>query len=354
MSLRILVTGADGFVGRALCPTLAAAGHTVRRAVRRLPAGGAAARPFDTVAVGDIGPDTDWSAALAGIEVIVHLAGRAHVMNEAPSHEAGSSDQPPGVPLPATHASGDPTIVPSRDLPGLARYRRVNVAGSLRLADAAVHAGVRRLVFASSIKVNGEATSGAAFRETDRPAPEDAYGISKAEAEVGLRTVGARTGLEIVVVRPPLVYGPGVKGNLERLMLACSRRLPLPLGGIDNRRSLVGLANLCSALRACAEHPAAAGQTFLVCDGEDVSTSRLAGTIARAMGRPAPLRIPAGALRSLLVLTGREAAAKRLFGSLQVDASHLRTLLGWQPVETFDEGMAAMVRAWLAARRERA
>jgi nucleoside-diphosphate-sugar epimerase len=338
MPLAILVTGANGFVGTTLCPALAAAGHRVRRAVRELPGVGSGPSLGDTVAVGDIGPDTDWAAALAGIDVVVHLAGRAHVMREV-------EDDLPEIKLDVIHATEHSSIVPPKDYRVLQRYRRVNVAGSERLARAAAAAGVRRLVFASSIKVNGESTTGMPYRETDRPRPEDAYGVSKAEAEVRLRAVAAETGLEVVIVRPPLVYGPGVKGNLDRLLRALDHAVPLPLGGIDNRRSLVGLSNLCAALRLCAEHPAAAEETFLVCDGDDVSTSRLAAVMARALGRRPPVAFP-NALRLLLRLAGARGAQQRLFGSLAIDASHIQDKLGWRPVASVEQEIAAMTQAY--------
>jgi len=311
MALSILVTGANGFVGRTLCTVLSRAGHRVTKAVRAAPAGTA-----NTVAVGDIGPDTDWRAALAGADAVIHLAARAHVMRESTS---------------------DP----------LAAYRWVNVAGTERLARAAADAGVRRFVFASSIKVNGELTRGTPFRESDPPSPQDAYGVSKLEAETGLRSIAAHTGLEVAIVRPPLVYGPGVKGNLARLIRAIERGAPLPLGRIDNRRSLVGVSNLATALAACAEHPNAAGETFLVSDGGYLSTPYLVRSIAHALGkRPRLLPVPVWILKLAARCTGRSSAVARLTGSLQVDSHHIRARLGWQPGLRFEDEIAAMARAW--------
>jgi len=314
--LNVLVTGADGFVGRALSQALTTAGHRVRRAVRTLPG---AASP-DTIAVGDIGGSPDWTSALAGIEVVVHLAGRAHVMRE--------------------EATVDPA----------AAYRRTNVTGTEQLARAAAAAGVRRLVFVSSIKVNGEATRDAPFRKTDPPRPEDDYGRSKWEAEQTLAAIARETGLQVVVVRPPLIYGPGVKGNVARLMRIVARGLPLPLGSIDNRRSMIGLGNLCSALRACVEHPAAAGETFLVSDGKDVSTPELVRMLAAGLGtRARLLPVPQALLRLGAAVSG-SGALSRLVGSLSVDSSHIRARLAWRPEKSMAQEIADMVEAWRAGR----
>jgi len=316
MPLRLLVTGADGFVGSALCPALSRWGHVVRRAVRRAPA----AHAENTVAVGDIGPQTDWSAALSDVHVVVHLAGRAHVMREHSHPQAAQQ-----------------------------AYHATNVAGTERLTRCAAAAGVRRLVFVSSIKVNGEATTDAPFRESDSPRPEDDYGRSKWEAEQRLARIAAETGLEHVVVRPPLVYGPGVKGNLARLMQVIDRGWPLPLEGIDNRRSMIGLSNLVQALTLCAEHPDAAGQTFLVRDGRDLSTPDLIRMLAAALERPARLLpVPVGALRILARITG-SGALNRLTGSLRIDDERIRTRLNWRPDVSVEAEIAAMVAAYRTA-----
>jgi UDP-glucose 4-epimerase len=301
----ILVTGATGFVGGALVPALAAAGHRVVRIVRET------AMPGD-LAVPEL---LEWRPEprdLAGIDAIVHLAARTHVMHES---------------------SADP----------LAAYRALNVGVTARLAAAAAQAGVRRFVFLSSIKVNGEATHGRAFTADDAPHPEDAYGVSKREAEDGLRDIAHRTGLEVVVLRPPLVYGPGVKGNLRALMHAIDRGMPLPLASIANRRSLVGIDNLVSAIALAATHPSAAGRTFLVSDGEDLSTPELVRAIAAGLGRRARLLpCPVALLRLAGRVTGRGAAIDRLAGSLEVDASALRQALGWQPLVPPAVGLARM------------
>lgn len=317
MALNVLVTGADGFVGSALCPALEHAGHRVRRAVRRI-TGHAA---HDTIAVGDIGSSTDWSTALAGIDTVIHLAGRAHVMHERLDAEAVR-----------------------------AAYFSINAEGTQALARAGAAAGVRRLVFVSSIKVNGEATTAMPYREVDTPHPLDDYGRSKLDAERRLAAIGRETGLEHVVVRPPLIYGPGVKGNLARLIDIVARGIPLPFGAIDNRRSLVGVTNLASALQTCAEHPAAAGKTFLVSDGRDVSTADLVRMIADALHCPARLiPVPAAWLRGLAALTGSGALA-RLTGSLQIDSSAIRACTGWTPPMAMEEEIRRMAAAAAAAR----
>ncbi len=308
--MRVLVTGATGFIGSSLCRVLAAEGFDVIAGVRR--DGGA---PGAEVRVlGDLGVETDLSAALDGVDAVMHLAARAHVMAEG---------------------AADP----------LAEYRRINRDGTRRLAEAAMAAGVARFVFLSSVKVNGEATRGDPVTEDDTPAPEDAYGTSKWEAEQALAELSAGGGIETVVLRAPLVYGPGVKANFLSLLRLCDTALPLPLGGIDgNRRSLIYLGNLADALRRAMVHAAAAGRTYLVRDSEDVSTAGLVRRIRRALGRPPRLvPVPAGALRAALVATGRRAAADRLLGSLAVDASRVNRELGWTPPYTLDQGLHATV-----------
>ncbi len=264
-----------------------------------------------TVAVGDIHEATEWSAALNGCSTVVHLAARVHVMNER---------------------SSDP----------LREFRRTNVDGTLHLARQAARSGVRRFVFVSSIKVNGEATSaGHPFTAADAPAAGDAYGISKMEAEQGLPTIARDTGMEVVIVRPPLVYGPGVKANFASLMRAVQRGIPLPLGSVsNNRRSLVALDNLVDLLITCIHHPAAAGQTFLVSDGEDLSTTALIRRIGQAIGTPARLLpVPPALLELGAAVVGKRDMAQRLLGNLQVDITHTRTTLGWAPPISVDEGL---------------
>lgn len=302
--MKVLVTGVSGFVGAPLAAHLAAAGHQVT---------GAARRPGATeVAAPELGPEADWRSALAGAEAVVHCAARAHVMDDR---------------------AADP----------LAVFRRVNRDGTLRLAEQAAAAGIRRFVFLSSIKVNGEATTQRPFRAEDAPAPLDPYGIAKAEAEDGLRRLAARTGLELAIIRPPLVHGPGAKGNLATLLGVLHRGLPLPLASVDNRRSLIGVHNLAELARLCLEHPAAAGQTWLAADGPAISTPDLIRALAAAIGRPARLLpCPPALLRLLARLGGRQAMVERLLGSLVVDDSPARTRLGWVPPVPFPEGLRRM------------
>ncbi len=302
---RALVTGANGFVGMALCDALQKQGWMVRRALRT---GNAAAGVFDDAAVGDIGPATDWQRALSGIDAVIHLAARTHVMHDA---------------------AADPLI----------EYRRVNVDGTQALALAAEAAGVRRFILLSSIKVNGEATGVRPYTEHDVPRPEDAYGISKLEAEQALKA--AATHMQTVVLRPPLLYGPGVKGNFLRLMRAIERGLPLPLGSVHNRRCLLYVENLVDAIMLCLDHPAAAGQTYLLADeDEGVSTPELVRAIASAMNKPARLLpFPPGLLKIAAAAVSKSAAASRLVGSLQIDSGKIRCDLGWQPRYTLAEGL---------------
>jgi len=310
----VLVTGASGFVGQALCEALASSGRRIRRTVRVAQPGFQGA-----VATGDIGPDTDWSAALEGVSCVVHLAARTHVLRET---------------------AADP----------LAEYRRINVHSTERLARAAAAHGTRRLVFLSSVKVNGERTGSRPYAEDDAPRPEDAYGVSKLEAEQALARVAAETGLEVVVLRPPLIYGPGVKGNFLRLMNWVARGWPLPLASVDNRRSLIYLGNLVDAIIAAVNAPQPIDQTYLVSDGKDVSTPGLVRRIAAALGvRPRLLPCPIALLRLGAAALGRGDDATRLLGSLQVDSSRIRRELGWQPRFSLDEGLGETAR-WLKSR----
>lgn len=305
----ILVTGANGFIGRALCRKLTAEGRPVRGVVRTpLPASDPLAAVM-TARVPSIGPETDWSAALAGVGAIVHLVARTHVLKED---------------------SSDPA----------AAYRRVNVEGTLNLARQAAFAGVRRFVFMSSVKVNGEGRD-APYNELDPPEPEDLYGLTKCEAEKELLRVASETGIETVVLRPPLVYGPGVKANFRRLMTLVSRRIPLPLGNVNNRRSMIFLDNLVDAVLLCLDHPGAKGRLYLVSDGADVSTPELLSLIGKSLGtRAVLLPFPLPLLRALgkLPLLSRDIG--RLTGSLTVDSALIRSELGWKPPFSLEEGMA--------------
>jgi len=312
----VVVTGASGFVGSPLSTSLAASGFRVRAAVR---AGTPAELPgcsgVERAILGGISASTDWFSVLTNVDCVVHCAALAHVIHET---------------------AGD----------ALAAYRAVNVDGSRRLAEQAAAAGVRRLVYLSSIKVNGEQTAlGAPFLCSDTPAPQDAYGVSKSEAEQALWEVSAKTGLEVVVARPPLVYGSGVKGNLARLLKLVRSGVPLPLGAVKNRRSLIGLDNLVDLLIRCVDHPEAAGQTFLLSDGEDLSTPDLLRHIAAAMGRSARLfPVPVSLLRLAGSALGKRAEIDRLVGSLQIDSRHTRRVLGWTPPVSVQEGIRRMVQ----------
>ena len=299
--MKLLVTGANGFIGRALHDALRRAGNTVV-AFSRMPSSADLVSPL---------------VRESALNTVIHLAARVHVMHDS---------------------APDP----------LSAFREVNVDKTLQFAAQAAAAGVRRFVFVSSVKVHGEATErGHPFTERDTPAPQDAYAISKWEAEQGLRDLAARTGMEVVIIRPPLVYGPGVKANFAALMRAVQRGVPLPLGAVDNLRSLVGLDNLVDFIITCARHPAAANQTFLVSDGVDVSTPALVRAMARAAVRPARLVfVPVALLSMGASLVGKRAAVERVCQNLQLDMSKARGVLQWTPPVTLDEGLRrSFVRA---------
>lgn len=308
---RILVTGATGFVGRALLQRLA----TEQRPCSALSRSATAVPGADhTCTVPDQADDDALRAACHQVDAVVHLAARVHVMRET-------------------------TLDP------LAEFRRVNVSGTLALARAAAAAGVRRFLFLSSVKVNGEGTApGQPYRETDQPTTTDPYGLSKLEAEQGLLELAASAEMEIVVLRLPLVYGPGVRANFRSLMAAVRRGIPLPLGAIDNRRSMVGLDNLTDVIFRCLDHPRAAGETFLVSDGDDLSTPDLVRRLARAMNRrPRLITVPVPILAAGATLLGRREVVRRLTDSLQVDITKARTLLDWSPPCTVDEQLQRTV-----------
>jgi nucleoside-diphosphate-sugar epimerase len=316
MAPRLLVTGAGGFVGRAVVRCAVAQGSGVVAATRAprsdWPTGVQALPGLE------LRSDTEWRGALDGMSAVVHCAARVHVLHDAVA---------------------DP----------LAAFREVNTAGTLALARQAAAAGVRRFVFVSSIGVNGAETTDRPFGADDAAAPHSPYAVSKHEAELGLQAVAAGTGMEVVIVRPPLVYGPGAPGNFAQLLRALHRGLPLPLGATGNRRSFVALDNLVDLLLTCVDHPAAANQTLLVSDAEDLSTTDLLRRTALALGRPARLLpLPGVLLRTAAELLGKRELGQRLFGSLQVDISKTRELLGWNPPIGVDQGLQRTAAHFLA------
>ncbi|MBA3003660.1 MAG: SDR family oxidoreductase [Desulfurivibrio sp.] len=312
----ILITGANGFVGLSLCAALAHSGKTVIAAMRHTSPD--SVPNITNVQISTLAADTDWQHSLQGCDAVVHLAARVHVM---------------------TDTAADP----------LTEFRRVNVDGTLNLARQAIAVGVRRFIFISSIKVNGETTClGQAFAVNDVPGPQDPYSISKYEAEQGLRKLAEETGLEVVIIRSPLVYGRGVRANFLSMMRWLKWGVPLPFGAIHNKRSLVALDNLVDLIITCIDHPIAANQTFLVSDGEDLSTTELLRRMANALGRPARLiPVPVFLLEVGAALLGRRDMAQRLCGSLQIDISKARTLLGWKPPVSVDESLAKTARHFL-------
>jgi nucleoside-diphosphate-sugar epimerase len=318
----ILVTGATGFVGRTLCRMLSERGERVRAAIRAELADRSSVSAEELAVVGNVGTTTDWSEALQGVDAVIHLVSRVHVMRDRAS---------------------DP----------LTAFRRVNAEGTAALARACVAAGIRRLVFVSTIKVNGESTDHA-YTERDAPDPRDPYGVSKLEAEQRLAEIASGTALETVVVRPPVVYGPGVKGNIGRLLDLVYYGVPLPLGNVDNRRSMVGVRNLSSLLIECTKARSAAGELFLASDAEDLSTPELMRRLAVFMHRPSRLfPFPVCGLRAAGRATRTTAIVERLVGSLRVDASKARSVLSWTAPFSVDDELAETARWYLATRRSR-
>jgi nucleoside-diphosphate-sugar epimerase len=314
--MRVLVTGATGFVGSAVVRRLATVERYDVRAASRVSATGG--EPIEHVSVGDIGLGTDWTRPVAGVDAVVHAAARAHRLSDA---EAGAR----------------------------AVIRAVNVDATLRLARQAADAGVRRFVFISSIKVNGESTTpNRPFTADDAPAPVEAYGASKLAAELGLSQVARETGMEVVIIRPVLVYGPGVKANFRAMMSWVNRGIPLPFGNTGNLRSLVAVENLVDLVTRVLTHPAAANRTFLVSDGEDISTTELLRRTAKALDRPSRLiSVPAALLQAAAWTLGKGAVASRLLGSLQVDIRETCDLLGWSPPVRLDDALADTARDFL-------
>ncbi len=307
----VLVTGSNGFVGRSLCLELARKheGHEIFAACRSQDAVDSLPDLIQPIILGSL-EDIPQSIALENIDCIVHLAARVHQMQDT---------------------AADP----------LAAFRAVNTTATANLAQAAAQARVKRFIYLSSIKVNGEYTPiDQPFTAQDIPNPKDPYGISKAEAEIQLRHIAQTTGMEVVIIRPPLIYGPGVKANFLSLMRWLDKGYPLPLGAIHNRRSLVALPNLVDLITTCLTHPAAANQTFLVSDNEDLSTTDLLRRLAHALHRPARLiPVPMSLLQAAAQIIGKPALAQRLCGSLQVDISKTQTLLGWEPPVSVDQAL---------------
>ncbi len=312
--MKFMISGAGGFVGKALCAELLRRGQFVSAAVR---SGNSLIENTEVIIVGAIDSETNWADALRDVDVVIHLAARVHVMRESAT---------------------DP----------LAEFLQINLHGTSNLARQAACFGVKRLVFASSIKVNGEQTSATqAFTELDEPNPHDYYSISKWQAEQALWRIAQDTGLEIVVVRPPLVYGPGVKGNFAQMLAVVAKRIPLPLASVYNRRSLIYVENLVDVLIACATHPVAAGQTYLVSDGEDVSTPDLLRQLGDAMRYPAHLLpFPTSWLRIWGKLSGKSDQVERLLGSLQVDSGKIRRDLDWVPPYTLQQGLQTTAESY--------
>ena len=303
----MLVTGANGLVGRALCESLSERGREFRPVVRVRCEPIGSATPY---VVGDIGACTDWSSAVDGVSEVVHLASRVHVMKEA---------------------GGDVAAL----------YREANTLGTLRLAQQAAEAGVRRFVFVSSVKVNGEERD-EAYSEDDRPDPIGPYATSKRDAELGLWEIAERSGMEVVVIRPPLVYGPGVRANFLSMMRWLHRGAPLPFGAIINKRSLVAIGNLVDFIVTCVDHPAAANEIFMVSDGEDLSTTELLARLAKALEVKAHLiDVPVQVLELGATVFGQRELLRRLCGSLCVNSTKANRLLQWSPPLSVDDGLKA-------------
>ncbi len=312
--MKVLVTGASGFIGRALCGRLSAEESVELTGTVR--SSNAAAVPGTSITTRELGPDTPWRDLLDSVDVVVHTAARVHVMR-------GPDD--------------------------LAEYRRVNVDGTLNLARQAADCGVQRFVFLSSVKVNGDNTQpGHAFRAEDRPAPIDAYGIAKHEAEIELLRLTETHDLEVVSIRPPLVYGPGVKANFLALMRWVHRGYPLPFAKVDNKRSLIALDNLIDLIMICCVHPRAANEIFMAADAEDISTTQLITRLGVALNKPARLiAVPPKLLSVLATIGGKRNEAKKLLGNLQVDTQKTRELLDWKPAISMDQELELTARHFL-------
>ncbi|NOQ13582.1 MAG: NAD-dependent epimerase/dehydratase family protein [Methyloprofundus sp.] len=310
---KILITGATGFIGKAVLQELLKQKFNVSAAVRKLSP--ALPDAVTQVEIGDLSALPENISILQNIDVVIHIAARAHIMHETQSNP-------------------------------LTEFRKVNTTATLNLARQAAEAGVKRFIFISSIKVNGEKTQpGNPFKAEITMPPSDAYGLSKFEAEHGLMSLAQNTGMEVVIIRPPLVYGPGVKANFLSMLKWVDKGVPLPLGAVYNQRSLVALDNLVNFICHCINHPKASNEVFLIADGDDVSTTQLLQKVAQALGKKAVLLpLPTGLMRFAASLIGKQSIASRLFDSLQVDSSKARDLLGWQPVINMDEQLKILAR----------
>jgi len=317
--MNLLVTGANGFIGSKLCEKVLDTGGHVRGTVRPSTYRNNLPSDIDVVPTEEIGPLTDWSKVMSGVDTVVHLAARVHVISSI-----------------AAHVSDD--------------YRSVNVAATERLAMIASACGVKRFVYLSTVKVNGEGRT-TPYNEKDDPGPIGPYAVSKWESEKILHAIGNDTGLEVVIIRSPLVYGPGVKANFLRLMKIIEQGIPLPLACIHNQRSLIYVGNLIDAIVHCMTHPGAAGQTCLVSDGEDVSTPELIRRISAALGRPARLfPFPSVILKLAGIITGKSDATDRLLGSLTVDCSKIHRELGWQAPFSVNQGLGETAKWYIKLR----
>lgn len=307
----LLITGASGFVGRALISKLALeTNHFVRVSVRKKTQFPSQIEVIENM---EASSNTNWTDALRGVDIVIHLLARVHVMDEQ---------------------AADPLL----------EFRNVNVDATIDLAKLAAKQGIKRFVFLSSVKVNGESTSHKPFSESDLPHPQDAYAISKWEAEEALRKISKDTGMEVVIIRSPLVYGPNVKANFLKMMQYIKRGIPLPLGAIQNKRSLISIDNLVDFITTAISHPKAANETFLISDDEDISTTDLLHRIAQCMGKSARLiSVPPKILFFIFNIVGRQDFGDRLLGSLEIDITKAKKLLAWSPPKTLDEGLRATV-----------
>ena len=321
--VNILVTGGTGFIGKAIINSLLLDRQfiltiTIRRPDKVVEFESGNLEKLNVVSIGEVNSGTDWSDALNECGVVIHCAAQVHIMDDLVA---------------------DPLMV----------FREVNTLGTLNLAKQAAQIGVRRFIFISTVKVNGEWNpSGHPFGPDDVNIPSDPYGLSKYEAEAGLRELANKSGMEVVIIRPPLVYGPGVKGNFDRMVRWLIKGAPLPFGAVDNQRSLVSVANLVSLITVCIEHPKAANETFLVSDGCDLSTTDLLTKLSLLLNTPRRLLpVPAAWLMLAARLLGKEDVAQRLLGSLQVDIEKNRFLLDWTPPMTVDEGLKAVADSFI-------